>query len=54
VKQIKMISYDVEAVAAAPPKSWSKVCTWKIKDLADSLSTNASKEVLGIRRRRRR
>jgi hypothetical protein len=32
----------------APPKSRSKVCTWKIKDLARSLPTNASKEVNDI------
>jgi hypothetical protein len=31
-----------------PPKSRSKVCTWKIKDLARSLPTNASKEVNDI------
>jgi hypothetical protein len=46
--------YDVKAAVAAPPKSQSKVCTWKIKDLAERLPTNASKEVLDIRRCRRR
>jgi hypothetical protein len=45
--------YNVEVTVAAPSKSWSKVCTWKIEDLPESLPTNTSKEVLDIRRCRR-